>query len=448
MSIPRRGERLLTSPYSGVLPILRLSPTQTRANVTSISTHPFASPLIPDSAGRPGDDPIFALNAEAQRRKAAGEKVINASLGALIEDDGKLSVMPAVFEAYSRVDPAKAAAYAPIAGDTVFLDAVIKDVFGDSALADRCACVATAGGTGALHHAIVNFIERGSAVYTSSYYWSPYQIIADHTGRTIETFEMFDAQNRFDLDAFERGLVDMIDRQGRALVIFNFPCHNPTGYSLDEDEWRAVAKILQREGERAPVNFLLDLAYARYGAEGSGQWVEWLAPITETCTLLIAWSASKAFAQYGSRVGALLVVGRNEEEKQDVFNALSYSCRGTWSNCNHLGILAITELLTDPSLRQRVDAERVGLVELLGRRVERFNQEARQYELRYPRYEGGFFVSVFVENANAVAKRCAELGVFLVPMDGAVRIALCSTPMDQIGPLVSTLSAVIEENVN
>ena len=34
------------------------------------STAPRMSRLIPDSESRPGDDPIFALNAEAMRRAA------------------------------------------------------------------------------------------------------------------------------------------------------------------------------------------------------------------------------------------------------------------------------------------------------------------------------------------------------------------------------------------
>ena len=62
-------------------------------NVTALTTH-----LIPDSQGRSGDDPIFALNAEATRRAKAGESIVNATLGALMEDDGRLATMPVVFE--------------------------------------------------------------------------------------------------------------------------------------------------------------------------------------------------------------------------------------------------------------------------------------------------------------------------------------------------------------
>ena len=74
------------------------------------------------AASRPGDDPIFALHGEATRRAAAGEDILNATLGALVDDDGKLCVMPTVFEAFRAVDPMRGAAYAPIGGDAEFLD--------------------------------------------------------------------------------------------------------------------------------------------------------------------------------------------------------------------------------------------------------------------------------------------------------------------------------------
>ena len=52
--------------------------------------------LIPFRRGLPGDDPIFLLNAEAQRRRAAGEEVVNATVGALLDDAGRLVVLDSV----------------------------------------------------------------------------------------------------------------------------------------------------------------------------------------------------------------------------------------------------------------------------------------------------------------------------------------------------------------
>ncbi|MEZ4406161.1 MAG: hypothetical protein R3A52_06780 [Polyangiales bacterium] len=85
------------------------------------------------NAGRPGDDPIFALNREATQRRAAGETVINATVGALLEDDGTLAVMPSVNDAIRAVPSVKASGYAPIAGVPDFLKAVIGDLSGFSA---------------------------------------------------------------------------------------------------------------------------------------------------------------------------------------------------------------------------------------------------------------------------------------------------------------------------
>ncbi|NIP80811.1 MAG: hypothetical protein GWM90_16980, partial [Gemmatimonadetes bacterium] len=91
-----------------------------------------------------------------------------------------------------------------------------------------------------------------------------------------------------------------------------------------------------------------------------------------------------------ARVGALVGLHRDEGERIQIENALGYTCRSTWSNCNHLGQLAVTELLTDPELAERVTRERSGLVELLRERIDAFNEHAGAAGLPTPRYDAGF----------------------------------------------------------
>ena len=401
---------------------------------------PHSSPLIPEAQHRPGDDPIFALNAAAKERAAAGEDVINSTLGALMTDDGRLAILPAVSEALASVPREQAAAYAPIAGDPAFLSAVIRDLFGDGPLAERAVAVATPGGTGAVHHAIVNFLQPGDALLTTSYYWGPYRIMADHTRRGVETFSMFDGGGRLDCAAFESALTALVRRQGRALVILNSPCHNPTGYSLDDGDWVEVVRILKAASSEGPVAFLNDYAYAKFGGPGANAWIERARELGPEVPLLVAWTVSKTFAQYGARVGALVAVHPDADERARIFNALSYSCRGTWSNCNHLGLLAITKLLTNPELSARADAERGELTRMLSARVEVFNEHAGRAGLSHPRYEGGFFVAVFTPDSEVTAARARELGVFVVPIQGAVRVALCSTPAEAVPRLVQAVA--------
>jgi aromatic-amino-acid transaminase len=412
--------------------------------MNSPSTMQRPSALIDQVTNRPGDDPIFSLNTEAKRRAATGESILNATLGALMDDEGKLAVLPSVAKAIAAIPTGVASAYAPIAGPAAYLDAVVRDTFGDGPLREIATAVATPGGTGAILHTMVSFLEEGQSLLTSSYYWSPYQIIATHTGRRVETFEMFDGDGRFNLPAFEAGLEKQFESQGRALVILNFPCHNPTGYSLDEEEWRGLAEVVERMGGKAPLAILFDIAYAKFGAPGSERWVDHLEQLSSSAQVLIAWSASKAFAQYGSRIGALIALESDEEERGRIFNALSYACRGTWSNCNHLGMLAITELLTHPESKAASEAERRQLVGLLGERVEAFNAAAAEAGLGYPRYEGGFFVTVFTPDAAKTAEVMRDDGVFVVPIAGSVRLALCSVPVPQIPRLVESVARGIE----
>jgi aromatic-amino-acid transaminase len=102
---------------------------------------------------------------------------------------------------------------------------------------------------------------------------------------------------------------------------------------------------------------------------------------------------------------------------------------------------AVTRLLVDPGLRQQADAERLALKGLLRARVQAFNDAAQARGLRYPRYEGGFFVTVFHPEAEAQAAAMRERGVYVVPQKGGLRVALCSVAERHVPRLVEALAA-------
>ena len=98
-------------------------------------------------------------------------------------------------------------------------------------------------------------------------------------------------------------------------------------------------------------------------------------------------------------MGALVALEPDADERRRLDNAFAYACRGTWSNCNAGGMSAVTRVLTEPELKARVERERGALKALLDRRVARFNELAGPEKLRYPRYDGGFFTTVFCDDA-------------------------------------------------
>jgi aromatic-amino-acid transaminase len=398
--------------------------------------------IIPSHQARPSDDPIFALNKEATERRARGERIVNATVGALLDDDGKLAILPTAARAVHEVGREEWAAYAPIAGSAPFLAAVVDDLFSTQPEMKKCAIAsATPGGSGALRHALANFLEPGQALLSTSFYWGPYQTLADEGDRKLETFDMFAADGTLDVAALDRGVGELLAKQGRALVFLNDPCHNPTGYSMRPEEWRAVVACLSRHGERAPVTLLVDTAYFAYNARDPRAFLEYLKPLLGKTGLCFAWSASKTFTHYGLRVGAIVACIPDEKERAMAEAAFSYSSRGTWSNCNRGGLAAVTRLLTDEALRTQCDAEREEFKKLLRARVDAFNALAPKKGLRYPRYEGGFFVTVFTDDGPAKARRMKERGVFVVPQKGAVRVALCSVAERDVERLVDALAS-------
>ena len=82
--------------------------------------------LIPSRRAFPSDDPIFALNAEAQAFKAAGGSVLNATVGALLDDAGQLVVLETVMDLWRELTALEVAPYAPIAGDPAYLKALVQ----------------------------------------------------------------------------------------------------------------------------------------------------------------------------------------------------------------------------------------------------------------------------------------------------------------------------------
>lgn len=398
--------------------------------------------IIPSHQGRPSDDPIFALNSEATTRKKRGESIVNATVGALLHDDGRLAILPTAARAVQEVPAEEWAPYAPIAGAPDFLAAVSDDLFRhEPSMRAAAVAAATPGGSGALRHAIANYLEPGQSLLTTNFFWGPYQTICDESDRKLTTFSMFDTEGRLDAAALSTALGGQIRDQGRALLVLNDPCHNPTGYSMTPEEWRSVVECIVTHGKAHPITLLVDTAYFEYAARPDPRaFLKELRPLVGQVGLAFAWSASKSFTHYGLRVGAIVACVPDEKERVKTDAAFSYSCRGTWSNCSRGGMRAITRLLSEPSMARASNEEREELKLLLGARVTAFNHAAKAKGLNYPRYEGGFFVTVFVNDAHERALRMKEKGVFVVPAKGALRVALCSVAEKDIPRLVDALA--------
>ncbi|MEG0663393.1 MAG: aminotransferase class I/II-fold pyridoxal phosphate-dependent enzyme, partial [Anaerovoracaceae bacterium] len=123
----------------------------------------------------PKEDKIFAINGRAKAAIAEKGKdgVVNATIGALLDDNGDLAVLSSVLEAVKTLDATDYAEYAPIGGTPAFKEAVKKAVFGEFTPKYNVEVCATPGGTGAIRNTVSNYSKPGDAVLTSDWFWAP-----------------------------------------------------------------------------------------------------------------------------------------------------------------------------------------------------------------------------------------------------------------------------------
>lgn len=388
-------------------------------------------------AGRKLKDAIFDANQACNEaiKVHGAEKVTNATIGVVLDEEGKLATLPTVEKVFRSMEFSDLVAYAPISGLPAYLDAVIDLTFADNKPNAQFAAVATAGGTGAIHHAIANYAERGDAVLTSDWRWGTYDIICNETGKRLETFKLFDNALNFNINDFAVKVDAILKKQKSLLVIINSPAHNPTGYALSDDEWNKVIDVLKAQvsvGKK--ISLLVDIAYIDFAGEKNSTraFMKKFSDLPEDLFVMIAFSMSKSYTFYGQRTGALIGVSSSAKVIDEFKDVSKYSCRACWSNINRGAQALLVKLNADKELMPRYEKERTALYEMVKRRADVFVEEAKACGLRFVPYKAGFFISVPADNPAAVCQRLHDDLIFAVPLKLGIRVAACSTSLDKM----------------
>ncbi|WP_396213040.1 pyridoxal phosphate-dependent aminotransferase [Gemmatimonas sp.] len=399
--------------------------------------------LLPNRRDFSGDDLIFTLNAAAQRRAATGASVINATIGALYDDQGKLVVLDTVMEQWKQLTSAEIAPYAPIGGDPAFLLNLAQRHW--PSLTSLGAGVATPGGSGALALTLKNLLERGNTVLTAAPYWGPYSTLAIEAGQTLTTVPYPDVHTGLDLGAWEAACRDILDAQGRLLLWLNDPCHNPTGRSFSKADRTALMDVLRDVASQGPVTLVLDLAYLDYARnphEVREALDEYAAFAAEGNVLVGAClSLSKAYTLYGARAGALVFPWTNDKALQ---GALITSCRGTWSNCARAPMSVLNRISKDGALQASLEQEHAQWRTLLAERATAVDAALKAEGFPGAAYDGGFFVTLDGgANPSATCERMQAHDVFVVPMPEGLRVGICAMKAADAGKFAGAYAAAM-----
>jgi len=384
-----------------------------------------------------GDDKIFGISQAAQEaaKKVGAENVVNATIGALLDDYGNLTVLPTMIDLLKNLPPEEIAAYAPIGGVPRFLEAAKKSTFRDCFPEGYIEAIATPGGTGAIRNTIRNYSAPGDSVLTSDWYWSPYHTIADEHDRKLETYPMFNEKNEFHLSAFEQKVDELLRKQEQLVILLNAPAHNPTGYSPSMAEWEAIINILKKAVQKRnkKIILFLDAAYIDFAGETNEcrAFMKYFSNLPENILVIIGFSMSKSYTLYGLRSGAAIAVSSNKEIVEEFVNVNQYSNRGAWSNGTRPAMIVLAQVFENPDLLAKVDAEREAFKNLLFERANAFIENAKKVNLDICPYSAGFFITVPCENAEEVSNELQKDLIFAVPIGRGIRFAVSAVSKEK-----------------
>lgn len=407
--------------------------------------------VAPQVRGKCAEDNIFAANnrAVALADEIGNDKVVNGTVGSILDEEGNLAVLDVVLEAYKRLTPRQICAYAPIKGYEKFLESCIDQCFGHSRPDGYIEACATPGGTGVLHHVIHNYAVPGDEILITDWHWGAYNSLIDYPNNKVSTFEFLNEEGQFNLVSFREKVDEILNRQKNLVIILNGIANNPTGYSMSVSEWQAAVDVLKAAVEGKDKNVILvpDVAYLDYSGEKEEcrQFFKVFGNLPKNILVIVAYTLSKGFTLYGQRQGAMIAVTSDKDVAKEFVDVNQYASRATWSNCNSAAQNVMIDICSDPEKIRRLDRERDVYYKLIQERAAVFVKEAKEAGVKIVPYISGFFITIPVEGAQKVCELLEKDNIFLVPMKKGIRLAVCSISKAKMKGLAAKVASAINE---
>lgn len=407
--------------------------------------------VAPQVRGKCAEDNIFAANnrAVALADEIGNDKVVNGTVGSILDEEGNLAVLDVVLEAYKRLAPRQICAYAPIKGYEKFLESCIDQCFGHSRPDGYIEACATPGGTGVLHHVIHNYAVPGDEILITDWHWGAYNSLIDYPNNKVSAFEFLNEEGQFNLVSFREKVDEILNHQKNLVIILNGIANNPTGYSMSVSEWQAAVDVLKAAVEGKDKNVILvpDVAYLDYSGEKEEcrKFFKVFGNLPKNILVIVAYTLSKGFTLYGQRQGAMIAVTSDKDVAKEFVDVNQYASRATWSNCNSAAQNVMIDICSDPEKIRRLDRERDVYYELIQERAAVFVKEAKETGVKIVPYISGFFITIPVEGAQKVCDLLEKENIFLVPMKKGIRLAVCSISKAKMKGLAAKVASAINE---
>lgn len=398
---------------------------------------------------KPIVDTVFAIvkKAKEAKQEIGEENVVDATIGSLYDEHGKIVAFDSVFSTLKQLPNEVMAAYAgSFTGNPNYREHVYDWVVGDRSALPH-SVIATPGGTGAVSITVSETLDEGETLIIPEICWGSYSLMASMDNLKTKSYALFDGDH-FNIASLKETCEEVMKTQNKLVIVINDPCHNPTGYSLSQQEWDEVIDYLNECGKKVPVVLLNDIAYIDYSYHGKAarDYIKTFDRISEHVFVVIAFSISKSMTSYGMRCGAAILMAQKEESVREVEIVFEKAARAIWSNVNNAAMENFVTVVTDN--KAAYEAEKDEYVDLLKERSDIFTSEADACGLEYYPYKEGFFVTVKIEDnnvRNAYHEALMKEHIYTVMVNKGIRVAVCSLPVEKCKGLAARMKKILDE---
>lgn len=388
---------------------------------------------------------ILKISRDAREAKKLYNDVIDASIGMFFDEDKSIGGMPSVSKAIRTLTDDQVLPYPSVDGGPVFKKNLISWVLGkyeeEIKKTMHVEACATPGGSGAIASTFSVMAKPNDYIFVSDVRWQ-YERFADRAKLNVFEHKLFDG-DAFNMQSFKERLDALCAIQHQVIVIINDPCHNPTGYTLSVKEFDQILHILNEKKDNAII-FLYDVAYLEFTHEQDNRLkMSHLPLLEEHVTTVVSFSGSKTFGVYGLRMGAAILMSKNKEIVLDAHKKFVNEARGSWSATPTISIELFNHF-SKPEHKKTFLKDLDRLNSLVQARSKSFNEQAKEIGLvTYP-FRSGFYTVILTKDPDKDYLKLQEHRIYAVPMNGGIRLALCSLSKNEIIGLPQKIKSILK----
>jgi len=406
------------------------------------------SPVLYQMLSAKGKNAFFPKTGIMKQGIEASGKKINATLGMAFEDDGSPMRLKSIAD-FINLDPAQVFPYVSSYG-LKELRAAWQDSIREKSPSIKGTMslpLTTNGLTHGLGVTGYMFVDPGEAVIVPTPFWGNYNLVFSAAyGAAIKSY------NAFSDGAFNtQGLQSRLSEQkGKQILLFNFP-HNPTGYTLTNQETDDVVETLlnSAENDNQIVVILDDAYFGLVYEEGIFQESLFakLYDLHENILAIKIDGATKEDYAWGLRVGFITYGSKilTPGSCQALEDKTAGTIRGSVSNISHLSQRLILNAIQSENYAQ----EKQKKYDFLKCRFEKVRETLEANRERFEKvftplpFNSGYFMCVKLApglEAEKVRRRMLEdFDTGVISIQNIIRIAFSAVPEKEIPALFENI---------